>query len=423
MDEKEIQKLLEEAAKSNGAAIVDAAKKAVEEATKGFMKKEELADKLNEIGLKADEIKKLSEAVEKQGEYLRKLEDKGSKDQSKDIGELIHEKAEEIKALSAGDLNKRFKMRISNKTLVQRSAVTDNQMAIRLPGIGQLATRNTVMRSLFNNVQLSEADIKESNGVIHYIDQQAVTRNANTVAEAGTKPESAITWIDRLIKLETIADTIPVTKQAYRNLGFVAGEIENMLRKNLALKEDQQLYAGDGVSPNLKGLITSAPAAVLASLPAYQQVNDANVYDLIASLRVYVSNGAAGTGKQSKYMPNIVLMNPADILRYKLAKATDGHYILPPFISADGTRIDGMIVVESPVVTANTLVLGDFTYGTVYVEEEATIEMGWVNDQFIKNQWTIRAEQAEALLIRIVDEDAFVKVTDITAAVAALETP
>jgi hypothetical protein len=82
-----------------------------------------------------------------------------------------------------------------------------------------------------------------------------------------------------------------------------------------------------------------------------------------------------------------------------------------------------VIVVESSKVTANTLLIGDFSYGTIYQGEDVIIEMGLVNDQFLKNQWTIRAEQECMLLVRDVDADAFAKVTNITNAIAALETP
>ena len=69
------------------------------------------------------------------------------------------------------------------------------------------------------------------------------------------------------------------------------------------------------------------------------------------------------------------------------------------------------------------MVVGDFRYGTIYDLEDVTIEMGWINDQFIKNTFTILAEQRLALLIRTGDETAFRKVTNITTALADLETP
>ncbi len=219
--------------------------------------------------------------------------------------------------------------------------------------------------------------------------------------------------------METIADSIPVTKQAYRNLGFVAGEIDNLLSTNLSLRVDLQLYSGDGNTPNLKGIKTFAVA--MGALPtAASPLGNGNLYDLIASLRVYISNGVDASGKQGKYNADFVLLNPADILRYKLLKAIDGHYLLPPFISVDGTRIDNVLVVESAQVTANTLVLGDSRYATIYHEEDVTVTVGLIDQQFIKNQWTILAEQVMCLLVRTVDVDAFVYCSDIAAAILTI---
>ena len=116
-------------------------------------------------------------------------------------------------------------------------------------------------------------------------------------------------------------------------------------------------------------------------------------------------------------------MNPADVLKYKLAKAVDGHYILPPFVSADGMRIDNVQVVESSEVDANSLVIGDFTKGRIYRSESVNITMGLIANQFIENKWTILAEEEMMLLIRDVDADAYVKVTDVDAAINALNIP
>lgn len=422
MDEKEFKELLEKQAKENGAAITEAVKKELASATKGLMTTEQLTEKLEALGLKDNAIAKLTEAVEKQGIEMRKLlEGNGKPRIVKSIDELVHENAEKIQKMASADKGENFRMRVSanaDKTIIERASVSSSTLGYRLPGIGQLATRSLVMDQVFPTVNLSEADVKESNGVIRYLDVASETRNAAETAEKGTKPESAISWIERTAALQVIADTIPVTKQAYRSLGFVAGEIDRLLRRSHALRKDLQLYSGDGVSPNIKGVYTYATAATLSSLPNYQGLTDPNLYDLIANLSVYISNS-----KQGKYAPNVVLMNPADVLKYKLAKAADGHYILPPFISADGKVIDGIRVVETSVVTANTLVLGDFAYGTIYQSEDLVIEMGWINDQFIKNQWTIRAEQELMLLVRNADLDAFTKITDIDAAVASLAKP
>lgn len=388
----------------------EAIKTEVEAATSGLMTSRELESKFEAMGLKDDAIKKLTEAVEKQGMEMRKLI-VGEEGEKKGLDQIIQEKSAEIIKLSSGGQNVKFNV---NKTAVARASVGSSTMAMRLAEVGQLPYLGTVMSGLFRHAPVSAS----SNGVIRYYDQNAITRNAASVAEAAQKPESAITWIERTLTLEKIADSIPVSKEAWMDVSFIKSEIDRLLNINLALKVDDLLYDGDGVTPNIKGVYTSAAAFDASASPYADAVNDANIYDLIAATSVNISNN-----KQSKYAPNVVLLNPVDVWKYKVLKATDGHYILPPFVTADGQTIAGMRVIETSQVAANTMVVGDFRFGTIYDLEGINIEMGYVNDQFIKNSMTILAEQRLGLLIRTVDADAFNKVISISAAIANLETP
>jgi HK97 family phage major capsid protein len=196
---------------------------------------------------------------------------------------------------------------------------------------------------------------------------------------------------------------------------FIQSEIERLLTINLALKKEDLLWDGDGITPNIKGVYTSAPLFV--TTPFDDSVEAANVFDLVATIAADIN--ASGGGK---YKADTVVLNPIDTLKMKLIKDSSGRYLLPPFVSPNGD-ITTLKVIESSQVTPNTLVVGDFRYGTIYDLENVTIEMGWINDQFIKNAFTILAEERFALLIRVVDTTAFRKVTDIAAALGALETP
>ena len=426
MEEKEIKALLEDVAKKNGEAISTAVKEQVSAACKGLITADMLTEKMTAFGLKEGAIKELSEAIETQGVEIAKLLS-GNGKENKSIEEIIIEKGEAIKALSDGS-EKSFKMRVgANKTMVQSGSLTGSTLSYRESGIGQLAAPNTVFDKVFRTVNLSEADLKVSNGVITYMDVTGETNNAAETAEStgqtvgvGNKPESGITWQEYSASLRVIADTIPVTRNSYRHLGFIASEIDRLLKKNQAQRKDTQIYSGDGIAPNIKGIYNYTTGVVLASLPRYQNVNEPNLADLAMDLSVYVSNKPDATGAQSKYAPNVVFINPADALRF-LEKGSDGHYVLPPFMQSG--KVGNMQIVESPKVTVNTLMVGDASYGTIYQSEDVVIEMGLVNDQFLKNQWTIRAEQELCFLQRNADLGAFVKVTDLNAAIAALTRP
>lgn len=408
MEEEEFNKLVSKVGEQSKTAI----KTEVAEAAKGLVTADQLEEKLKAAGLEDGAINTLTEAVEKQGEEMRKLFEEKDSQNGKSVSEMIAEKAEDIKNIATGKI-KGVDLSISQKAQVTRAGVSDTTMAMRLPEVGQLPYLGTVMSGLFRHAQVSPS----SNGTIRYIDQDAITRGAASVAEAATKPESAITWIERTLQLEKIADSIPVTKEAFADVQFIESEIQRLLNTNLALKEDQQLWNGTGTTPQMKGVFTTALAfdAAAYALSSKPKVIEGTIYDLLAILRVEIMNG-----KQSAYMPNVAVLNPSDILRYKLAKASDGHYVLPPFIDQNGQVIDGMRVVESSQVTVNTLVVGDFNRGTIYDLENVEISMGYVNDQFVKNAMTILAEKRAGLLIRNVEADGFIKVTDIDASITAI---
>jgi len=431
MEKEELEKLLADAAKENGKAISESVKKEIGEATKGLLTPDQLVSKLEALGLKDGAIEKLTSAMQTQGEEMRKLIAGNGRNAGKSIDEILVEKADALKGLSDGsEKSLKFKINAGNvdKTMVQSSSLTGSTLSYREQAIGQLAAPNTVFDKVFRTVNLSEADLKASNGVITYMDVTAETNNAAETAEhagttvgTGNKPESAITWQEYNAALRVIADTIPVTRNAYRHLGFIASEIDRLLKKNQAQRKDLQIYKGDGIAPNLKGIYTYTTAVTLASMPQYQNVINPNIADLAMNLAVYVANKADASGAQSKYAPNVLFINPADALQF-LVKSSDGHYQLPPFMQTSG-KVGNLQIIESPKVTVGTLMVGDASYGTIYQSEDVVIEMGLVNDQFLKNQWTIRAEQELCFLQRNADLGSFTKVTDIAAAIAALTKP
>jgi len=402
MEANELKGILEQVGKANGEAIKEAVRTEVQAATQGLMTADILAQKLEAAGIKADTIKTLTEAVEKQGTEMRKLFE-GPKS-NKTMEEVIEEKAEDIAKLAKGGQNVKITLPSTRKTEVTRSGVQSTTMAMRLAEVGQTPYLGTVMSGLFTHAQVSPS----SNGVIRYYDQNTVTRNAAFTAESAVKPESAINWVERTLLIEKLADSIPVTKEAWKDVYFIQSEINRLLNVNLALAEDAALWDGDGNTPNIKGVYTSAYA--------FDYVGDAvgtyaNLYDLIAAMKVDITKS-----RESKYMPNTVLINPQDAYYLKTTKNADGDYVFPYWATGTNT-IDGMRVVESSQVTENTCLVGDFRFGTVYDLEGVTLEMGWINDQFVQNAMTILAEKRLALLVRNIDAYAFCKCTDINAGI------
>lgn len=362
-------------------------------------------------------IKSQDKCLEEQGVEIAKLrkEIKGSKDVPLSLKEAIstewNKNADGIKNLSEG---KAGSLSLELKTEVTRASVSGNTMAETMMGIGKEPVRRVFMEDLFKSGTVGP----NSNGVVKFWDQATVTRNAAAMAESGTYPESALTWIERTQKIEKIGDSIPVSYEALQDVDFINSELNNFLLENVGLKLDNDLLLGSGVTPNLQGIdaiATAYSAGAFAGL-----VDDANIFDVVSTAMTQLSSN----GENSFYAATAVLMHPTDIQLARLTKDSQGNYVMPMWLSADGNTIEGVRVIPNKLVVQNTLYVGDFTKGTVYSTGGLSLEIAnqhasdWLDDVI-----RMKARVRKSLVIRNIHQDAFIKVASISAAQAALETP
>jgi hypothetical protein len=106
----------------------------------------------------------------------------------------------------------------------------------------------------------------------------------------------------------------------------------------------------------------------------------------------------------------------------KLKKDGNNNYIMPPFVTDLGMKVDNMTIVESNAMVANTCMVMDSRFGTIYEVEGFSITAGHVANQFKEDLVTLKAKKREALLIRSADLGGFKKVVDIDAALVLLAT-
>lgn len=365
----------------------------MEEALKGVATKEEIA--------------KITTSLQEQGEVLTELKEKGGKSEQKTLAEQIKEKKETLKNIAKGS-----KDEVVVKADTLRASISSNTQATELSDIGQLAHRKLTLWNLFNKIPLSETN---NNGTIKYWDWDSATtvRAAAAVAEGAAFPEDTAKWAEYTMPLRKIGTTLPISEEFFEDEAMFAGELNMFLETSVDIKVDTDLANADGTGNNIKGIVPT----VNAYTPVASGITDASIYDLM----VKVSESITSVGG-SKYAPNFALMNISDINKMKLKKDANNNYIIPPFVSRDGSQIDSIVVIECNAITANSMVLGDSRYARIYYKPGVLLSTGYGDGQFVSDMMTLKARKRLAFLIRNADLGGFAKVTSISAALTTLAT-
>lgn len=314
---------------------------------------------------------------------------------------------EELKRIA----NKVSEKEVTIKALTLRSFIANNETAYDLPEIGQLAHRKLSLYDIFPKLNLGAG---QHNGTIRYYDwdEDTIARAAAAVAEGAAFPESTAKFKKGSITLQKIGDTLPVTEEFFEDETLFAAELGMFLETNVALEIDRQLADGDGTGNTITGLKASVNAY---TLPGAGSIVDPTIYDLLVKVSEQITSAGG-----AKYMPDFAVMNIVDINRMKLSKDANQNYILPPFVSRDGSQVAGIVVIESNIITANTMVVGDRRFARIYELGGIVLSKGMVNAQFTEDELTLKARKRLAFLIRAADKGGFRKVTDIDAALAAI---
>ena len=275
---------------------------------------------VQEIKTFLEQMETNNEAYDALAEEVAELKEKQSKgpQPKKSLTEELKDSLETLKGIAKGDSKKEHVL----KTLVQRSAISNNDQAYDLPDIGQLATRRIALTEVFPTINISSS--RNDNGVIRYYDwdEATITRAASVVAEGAAFPESTATWVKRTIAIRKIGDTIPVTEEFFEDESMFAAELQRFLEINVKLQEELQIGTGNDTGQNLRGLLTSIDEFV----PVANTIQDASVYDLIVKMAESIT-----TTGGSKYNPDVVLANRSVINQMKLKKDDNNNYILTSF--------------------------------------------------------------------------------------------
>lgn len=236
-----------------------------------------------------------------------------------------------------------------------------------------------------------------TSNAIEFVRIASVTRAAAPTAESANKPESTMVTEVVSTSVRTVAVWMPVTEQQLQDVPQLQNMIQVELLYDLRKVEEEQVMYGTGAGQNLQGILSTGAAVAAGRTVAGDSLID-KVRRAMTDIRT------------SGYAPNGVAIHPIDWEEIVLQKGTDEHYLYQVFPTQDGQlRVWGLTVVETvaaenvyrAVTQDRNIVVGDWLRGaTLYDRMQAAIAVGWINDQFVKNMRTIRAEERLAFAVK-----------------------
>ena len=206
--------------------------------------------------------------------------------------------------------------------------------------------------------------------------------------ESAVKPKVLYAWTDAVANKEAIAGYVPVSKDTLLDYDELLSIIEHDLLQDLDETENTKMLTGNNAS-GIVGIINTV------GIQSFTTHMGGKYWEAIRKMRTdCMENG--------RTIPTHVCMHPDIKEAIDLYKTTQGYYQ-----TLGDNVMWGMEVVED--FDCSGILVYDAYAARKRPVHGTTVEVGYYNDQFIKNELSILAERTTCL--QVIRPDAFVYAT------------
>lgn len=368
----------------------EAAVKAAEKAQQVSEEQKAQLDKLMTTANQLDVIKNDMEVRlgEAEQQFARHRGD-GLPQAQKSAGEIVASDdrlPEFTKTLQAGQ-----RLRVPVGNAITNPDLPDNVVAPRrLEGIDTPEHQRLFIRDLI-------APGRTDGDALYWVQETGFTNNAAVVPEGTSKPYSEMDFATQMTAVATIAHLFKASKQVLGDMKQLMSLIDIEMRHGLKQKEEQEILFGNGVAPNLHGIMPQA-----TDFAAILKPNKSTIIDVIriAMLQARLARmPATGT-----------VMDFLKWAEIEMTKNDLGNYIIANPMGFTEKTLWALPVVDtdSPDFKGKFLTGAFATGAQIFDREDANVVISTENaDDFEKNMITIRCEERLGLAVR--RPEAFVK--------------
>lgn len=219
-----------------------------------------------------------------------------------------------------------------------------------------------------------------------YMEETTRTHAAVEMAEAATYAEATFQLTEKNSPVRKLGTSIPVTDEQLEDVPMVQGYLEQRLRFGVRQRLDGQVLNGDGVAPNLKGILNVA--GIQTQAKGADPVPDA-IFKAMTKIRV--------TGRA---VPGVIVLHPNDWQQIRLLRTADGIYIWGSPSEAGPERIWGLPVVQADAIAEGTGLVGDFAnFCSLFERRGIELKVGFNSTDFISGKQTMRADMRTAFIV------------------------
>jgi len=232
-----------------------------------------------------------------------------------------------------------------------------------------------------------------SSNAIEFTKEASFTNNAAEAAEAAAKGESALTWALVSMPISTVAHWLRISKQLAEDAPALAAYVNTRMVYGVNHRVEAQLGAGDGIAPNISGLLDTGNYTA-------HGIADAGLGTVLK--KFVLVRKIIGTLMNAGYMPDAILLNPLDWAQMEIDLFTEvGNQVRVNTTVAGQPTLFGIPVIQSFGVTVDSFLVGSFGQAaTVHNRSGVAVELSDSDaTNFTTNLVTIRAERRLALTV------------------------
>lgn len=378
---------------------------------------------LQDAGATRAELEKAIKAVEEQGTVLQNFIDSQAAKaketyQEKFIG-FLRENKEKIQSIyksGSGEIEfnpytEKAPADITTSSGTQPDGAAPQVMHAQL---GSFNLRN-------DNDLLSLATVTSTSAAaISYTEMLPKEGDYAFVAEGGTKPQIDFRWETRYPTPKKAAAHEILTEEAVTDYARLESIAREYLQKKHDLFKVNGVFFGDGLGANPTGATVIGRTFVAGSMADAFPLNGTNFMDIVNAIITDIYTTANYTD-EAHYMPNVVLLSPIDFfLKFQASKDGNGLPLYPQASLFNQVSIGGVTIRPWAKIPAGKIFVCDMTKYNVVNYVPFSIRIGWINDQFITNKFTMVGESRYFQYVKNLDQAAFVY-DDIATVKLALE--